>query len=262
MLVMPFSEPSRIKKTAPHPEVEIGSAQFLVPVRRDQTELLDQGVGTLDDVRENLREMWRVNQTFGGIRALMRPLCPLLKQTPQPARVVDLGTGSGKLALELGAWAHREQIDLQIYPVDWAARHLLIAREHIGDQPHIKLIQADALALPFAIHQIDYFVSSLFLHHFDPPQLIVLLRDLYLRARRGIVMSDLTRGILPLIGFRVIQPVFARHYLTHYDGMLSIQRAYTPAELLALAHAADIENARVIRDFPWRMTLVAEKTHV
>ncbi len=235
--------------------------RFLVPARRDQAELLDQGAGTLDDVRENLREMWRANHTFGGIRALTRHLYPRLKQTPSPVRIVDLGTGSGKLALELAAWGKHEHIDINLFPVDVAARHLIVARENIGVQSGIALIQADALALPFAPNHIDYFVSSLFLHHFDPDTLIIMLRDLFRRARRGIVMSDLTRGVLPLIGFALIQPVFARHYLTRCDGRLSIQRAYTPDELLAIAHDAGLEQARVYRDFPWRMTLVVEKAH-
>ncbi|MDZ4770446.1 MAG: methyltransferase domain-containing protein [Chloroflexota bacterium] len=240
----------------------IGAAAWLVPTRSEQIELLDQGVGTLDDVRENLGEMWRANRTFGGVRALTRHLYPLLERHSSPVRVVDLGSGSGKLALVLTAWAQRQGIALTVFSVDVAARHLTVARENIGDRADIALLQADALALPFAPDQIDYFVSSLFLHHFDPDTLIVLLRDLYQRGRRGIVMSDLTRGVLPLLGFRAIQPVFARHTLTRHDGLLSIRRAYTPAELLRLARAAGIETARVLRDFPWRMTLVAEKPYV
>lgn len=249
-------------KNQGHALNKIGSAQFLVPLRQQHPELLDQGVGTLDDVRENLREMWRINQAFGGVHALMRHLYPLLHETPHSLRIVDLGTGSGQLALHLMAWAKNRQCKLKVFPVDLASRHLTIAHENIGTQPEIRLVQADAHTLPFGPNQIDYFISSLFMHHFEPDALIALLRDLYQRTKRGIVMSDLTRGTLPLMGFRVVQPAFARHYLTQHDGTLSILRAYTPAELLALAHAAGIENARVYRDFPWRMTLVAEKTHV
>jgi hypothetical protein len=72
-------------------------------------------------------------------------------------------------------------------------------------------------------------------------------------------MSDIVRGRLPQIAFKIGQPVFARSYLTQHDGMVSIQRAYTPDELLQLAQAAEISNARVYQHFPWRMTLVGEK---
>ena len=84
----------------------------------------------------------------------------------------------------------------------------------------------------------------------------------YNRSRRGIVMSDLVRSKLPLLAFHLLQPVFARNYLTHHDGRLSIERAYTPHELRSLAQAAGLETARVYSHFPWRMTLVAEKPRV
>ena len=38
----------------------IGDAGFLVPERVDAPELLDQGAGTLENVRVNLDEMWRL----------------------------------------------------------------------------------------------------------------------------------------------------------------------------------------------------------
>jgi hypothetical protein len=91
---------------------------------------------------------------------------------------------------------------------------------------------------------------------------IDVLRETYNRSRHGIIMSDLIRGYLPLLAFRSIQFIFARHYLTRHDGTLSIRRAYTPDELRSLAQAAGIETARVYSHFPWRMTLVVEKPRV
>lgn len=73
------------------------------------------------------------------------------------------------------------------------------------------------------------------------------------------IMCDLVRGWLPLLAFRLVQPVFARHFLTRHDGALSIRRAYTPRELLDLAHAAGLPHARVHTHWPWRMTLVVER---
>ena len=128
-----------------------------------------------------------------------------------------------------------------------------VAREKALDS--MNLMQADACALPFAEGQVDYFISTLFLHHLSPEQVIGVLRETYHRSRRGIVMSDLVRSYLPLLAFRLIQPIFARHYLTRHDGSLSIRRAYTPYELRAFARTAGLETARVYQHFPWRMTL-------
>jgi ubiquinone/menaquinone biosynthesis C-methylase UbiE len=237
----------------------IGAASFLVPPRIDQAELLDQGEGSLEDVRANLDEMWRINQAFAGIRSLTQYLKPQLNQ---PMRIVDLGTGSGRLALHLLNWAKRHNLEMHVYPLDLSPRNLSIAQDNIQSNPSVHPIQADGLALPFAPNSVDYYISSLFMHHFSPDALIDLLRETYRLARCGIIMSDIVRGYLPLAAFRLVQPIFARHYLTRHDGILSIKRAYTPRELLEMARAAGIENARVTTHFPWRMTLIAVKSDV
>lgn len=242
------------------PISKIGDSAFLIPKRIEQTELLDQGAGSLADVRANLDEMWKVSQVFGGIDLLTRYIKTPFQRESQPMRIVDLGTGSGKLALHLVRnWAHKHHIQVCVYPLDLSRRNLYIAHENTKSEGDIHLVQANGLALPFAADCIDYFVSSLFLHHFSPDSLIELLGAIYKLTRRGIIMSDITRGILPMVAFRLIQPFFARHFLTRHDGILSIKRAYCPEELLHMAQAAGIRNARVYTHFPWRMTLVADK---
>ncbi len=241
---------------------QVGDAACLIPARRDAPELLDQGVGSAADVRENLMEMWRINRMLGGVPALTRHLYPLLLREGRAQRIVDVGTGSGEMAILIARWAARNGLPLSVYPLDWAWRHLAVAGANAEGAAGVHLVQADVNALPFARDGVDYVISSLFLHHFAPDAVIRLLRDLYERARRGIVMSDLVRGVLPLIAFRAVQPVFARHPLTRHDGALSIQRAYTPPELLVLAREAGIETAQVYRHFPFRMTLVAVKPNV
>lgn len=239
-----------------------GAATWLVPARSDETELLDTGAGSMTDVRTNLDEMWRLNTLFGGLRALTVHLHPPPAAAFQTLSIVDLGTGSGRLPLYLMKWARKHQVQLQVFPLDISARNLEVARENIGTNSAIHPVQADGLALPFAPHQVDYFVSSLVLHHFAPDALVSLLRETFRLARRGIVMSDIVRGYLPLAAFRLIQPIFARHYLTRQDGITSIKRAYTVVELTELAHAAGLNHARVYAHFPWRMTLVVDKSDV
>ena len=235
---------------------------LLVPARESEIELLEQGVGSAEDVSTNLEEMWLLNRYFGGVAALTGHLYPLLRRHEDNSRVVDLGTGSGEIPLLIAQWARQNQLVIELYLLDLSQRNMTCARENTKAAQNIHLLQANACVLPFAINEVDYYISSLFLHHFEPPQVVDLLRETYQHARRGIIMSDLVRGYLPLTAFRVIAPLFARHYLTRHDGALSIRRAYTSDELYELAHMAGIQQARVYRHFPWRMTLVAEKAHV
>ncbi len=227
--------------------------------RIEAQEHLDSGIGTPAEVETNLAEMWRINRYLGGFRALTQHLYPRLLACQDEVTLVDLGTGSADILVALADWARLHEIKLRCIGVDWAGRNLVVARRRIAGYPEIRLVRADANVLPYAADSVDFIVSSLFLHHVSPPQIVGLLAASFERARRGIVMTDLVRGWLPLLGFKFAQPIFARNYLTRHDGALSIRRGYTPHELLELAQAAGLPDPRMYTHFPWRMTLVVDK---
>jgi SAM-dependent methyltransferase len=222
--------------------------------RDDQPEWLDQGRGTARDVAANLAEMARINRWLGGTHAITRHLYPRILAATGPVTVLDLGTGSAEFPARLAAWARARGRVVRVIAVDWAARNLAIARAQA--RAGVSLLQADALQPPLPAGGVDFVISSLFLHHFAPAAAADLLRGAARLARRAVIMTDLVRGRLPALAFRLVQPVFARHPLTRHDGALSIRRAYTPRELRALAATAGLSNAQVTFHMPWRMTLV------
>lgn len=228
-----------------------------MPPRIDSAELLDQGVGTDEDVKANFADLGRINRYLGGVQAITHYLYPRLLAHAGTTTLVDIGTGSGDIGTVITRWARQHRIDLKLWGVDLSARNLALTRT--PDTPFDNRIQADGLHLPFREGSVDYFMSSLFLHHLSPDKVKKLLASTFQSANRGIIMSDLTRGRLPLIAFKISQPIFARNFLTRHDGITSIRRAYTPDELLHLAQAAGLGNAHVYRHLGWRMTLVAEK---
>ena len=221
--------------------------------------MLDLGLGSPEDVATNLAEMWRINRYLGGLRALTSHLYPRLAASPDGVTVADLGSGSGEVPVAIARWARKRDLNVRILAVDWAGRNLAVTRANVADTPEVSLLQADANRMPLPPCSVDYVISSLFIHHFAPVQAVGVLRAAYLCARRAIIMSDLVRGWLPLVAFKLVQPIFAHNFLTRHDGALSIRRSYTPAELRQLAEAAGLHNARVHTHWPWRMTLVADR---
>ncbi len=229
--------------------------------RVDEPEWLDQGRGSSADVADNLDEMWRLNRWLGGLSALTRHLYPRLAAANAPCSLLDLGTGSAQMPLAIAGWARTHQVSVKLIGLDWASRNLAVARQRATANhcAQISLLLADSQHPPLPERAVDFVISSLFLHHFAPVAVVDLLRAGYGLARRTLIMSDLVRGVWPGLAFGLVQPVLARHPLTRHDGRLSIRRAYTPAELRALAAAAGLTNARVYAHPLWRMTLVADR---
>jgi ubiquinone/menaquinone biosynthesis C-methylase UbiE len=232
---------------------------LLVPPRHDQKELLDQGAGTSADVKASFDDLWRINRFLGGIPALTRYLFPRLRALDGLATIADIGTGSAEIPALLARWAGRHGLRLSVLGLDLSTRHLEIARNWVQPPANVHLVHADARRLPLRENSVDYVISSLFLHHFTPEEVIELLREAYARARRGILMCDVERNWLPLLGFKIVQPIFARSYITRFDAVASVRRAYTPSEFRQMAAAAGLSSARVYRHPLWRMTLVADK---
>lgn len=228
-----------------------------VPVQRDQEELLDLGAGTVAERRESLRDLRRLNRCLGGIAASRRELAALLAGARgTTVTLLDLGTGSADVPAGLRAWARRRGIDLRALAIDLKLEHLYEARRH---GPGVALACADAFRLPFADGAVDVVHSSLFMHHFRPPVLAALLREAARVARRTVVMNDLVRHAVPLFFLQRLAPLLVRSPITRHDGVASVLRAYTPAELAGIAAAAGFERFRVRAQFPYRQCLVIER---
>jgi len=217
------------------------------------------GAGDESDVAINLLEMARINRYLGGVQAITRHLYPLLVSVRQTVIILDLGTGSGHLLKTIAGWARRNRRRVKLVGLDRSNRCLAVAHEQGDSSQSILLLQADASCLPILDGGVDFIISSLFLHHFSPPEVIELLRLAYAKARYGLLMSDLVRGEMPYLAFNLIRPAFARHPMTRYDGALSIRRAYVSTELSQLAQEAGIDDFKIYSHWPWRMTMVALK---
>jgi hypothetical protein len=59
-------------------------------------------------------------------------------------------------------------------------------------------------------------------------------------ARRGVVINDLRRGLLPFVITAATVLALSRAHYTRHDGVLSARRAYTLPELDDLAAAAGL----------------------
>jgi ubiquinone/menaquinone biosynthesis C-methylase UbiE len=102
------------------------------------------------------------------------------------------------------------------------------------------LRRADVRALPFDDRAFDVAHASMVLHHLEPSDADVAIREMARVSRRGIVLNDLARGWLPWIGAWLLLNVLTRNRLTRHDGPLSVRRAYSLGEAKAMLAAAGL----------------------
>ena len=241
---------------------------FSLP-QSERAELLDLGRGSLAEARASLHDIRRINTYLGGTRVICDEVFSMMqKHDVGRATILDIGTGSADIPIQLCREAKRREIDLRVLALDVNARHLRVAREDLqrAREKRVHLLQADAFRLPLRDEGVDIVVSSLFLHHFRAPQIHQLLAEFERVSRLGWVSNDLVRHRVPLWFFRLTRPLFARSYITRHDGEASLRRGYTPAEMRLIVRQSPLSQVRaqtqVRTHFPFRMSLVRDKKNL
>jgi ubiquinone/menaquinone biosynthesis C-methylase UbiE len=230
------------------------------PPQRNRAELLDQKQGSEREVEKSLRDIARINRYLGGAAVVENALWPLLEGRKR-ATILDIGTGSADIPRRLVQSAAKRGVELQIIAADLLERHLSVAQRDCEGFPTIHPLAADAFSLPILDGGVDVVLASLFLHHFRPPEIIALLREFERVSRIGFICNDTVRDNVPLAFFRLTAPVFAKSYLTRYDGAASILRAYTVEEMREVVESSGVK-AEVKEHFPYRLSVVHHKIGV
>jgi hypothetical protein len=212
-----------------------------------------------------LRYIRAVNRRLGGVDALIRHLQSWSVRWPRdrPITLLDVGTGSADLPLTAVRWARRAGFDLRVTAIDRHERTLELAREQVGDEQAVTLVQADALELDgrFAPGSFDYSHAGLFLHHLPEEHLLRVLRSMDRAARTGIIWNDLVRSA---VSYRVIQLLtIGQPRIIKHDARVSVRAGFTRHEALALAQRAGVGYA----SYSWsvlthRFTIAGEKPRV
>jgi len=223
---------------------------FWVPERRPGPELLDGDGVPPSEAEESLADIEWVHRRLGGRALVRRRLLPLLAALPARQgvlSVLDLGFGSGHVGRDLLAAAAESEVRLRVLGLDRKASHVRLVDRGTA-------VTADALRLPFPDRGVDVVLSTLFLHHFAPPEIAALLAESRRVAAAAVVALDLSRHRLALAAIAVIGPLAFRSRLSTLDGKTSVRQAYTPGEIAGIAEAA-LPGARVARvsRFVWEL---------
>jgi ubiquinone/menaquinone biosynthesis C-methylase UbiE len=222
-----------------------GVLESVFPKRLIRPELLDHLPP--EQARPNLADLVRINKHFGGHSVLRKTLAQVAA-TGDKFTLLDVGAASGDAA----------RVIQGIFP-EASIVSLDYNTSNLQEAPFPKLL-ADAFRLPFPPGSFDFVLSSLFLHHFQDAQVIELLRNFYQVARRGLLVCDLERHIVPYCFLPASRFLFRWQPVTVHDGVISVRASFRASELSHLSRQAGIQAARIRVYRPaFRLSLIAMK---
>lgn len=166
--------------------------------------------------------------------------------------VVDVGFGAGDMLRALSRLAKRRGRHLRLIGIDLNPRSEPMARGITPPAMGIEYRTGDLFAWA-AEEPIDIIISSLVTHHMDDTEIERFLRFMEERATLGWFINDLHRHALPYYFFRLFSAAMCWHPFVRHDGPLSIARAFTHADWVALIAKSGVGNVASIRWwFPFR----------
>ena len=205
-----------------------------------------------------LRGLSRINKLSQVHRHLWRRVRALAAARSHPVRVLDVAAGSGDLLVRIGRLAQRAGISLDLHACDISTTALSEAQ--IAAQSHglsITTHQLDATlhALPAGF---DLAHCGLFLHHLDPAQVELVLRQLG-AAATSVLVQDLRRSRTGLALAHLVPRLLTSSSIVHTDAVRSVHGAYTIEEMADMARRAGLDDARVVPCFPQRLIVSWER---
>jgi SAM-dependent methyltransferase len=206
-------------------------------------ELLDDPAADPHTVAASLRDIAVANRWLGGTWAALHGLGRVLHDVPRGSRVtlLDVGTGHGDVPRAAVRWGRRRGLEIVPLGLELSAVAAALATE-----AGVHTAVADVAAPPIAQRSVDVVLLSQVAHHFSHESVGRLARSCDGLARRGVVIADLRRSAVAAIGFRLGARCLGFDPVTRLDGVTSIRRAFSQAELARLLLEAGI-GARVER---------------
>lgn len=201
-------------------------------------ELLDDPAADPAAVRESLHNIARSNRWFGGRQAVRHGLAQLCRGLPagMTLTMLDVGTGLGDLPLDAVRWGAGRGIRLVPFGLERSRPAAMLARD-----AGLPMILGCAGALPIKHRSVDIVVLSQVAHHMHGDAVMRMARELTMVARVGVVLADLRRSRLAMIGFWFGSRMLRFDPATRADGLTSVRRSYTRMELKTLLSRAGID---------------------
>ncbi len=198
---------------------------LFAPARRRGHEILDDSSVDAETRIASINDVTRSNALFGGRRAAVGAVNDLL-ETGTDLTLLDVGTGLADIPSAIAAQARAQSVRVTTIGLDEAMDLLSVARRRLSHA-----ICSSAFSLPFRDRSVDIVICSQLLHHFADADLGTIVRELNRVARKRVVIADIRRSRIAAAGFWLASFPLGFHPVTRHDGVVSVFRGFTAAEL-------------------------------
>lgn len=196
-----------------------------------EAEWLDEPALTEEQLEPVLRDLAKLNGAAFGYWPVLRWIGKATKGLSDAGvcTVLDVGCGYGDLLRAMRQWARRRNVALRLIGIDLSRETIRIAKAATPDDDQIEFLSADV----FDWHPscpVDFVVSSLLTHHFSDSQIVSFLQWMEATARRGWLIYDLQRHIMPYLFIATAGTLARLHPMVVHDGKISVTRSLTRRE--------------------------------
>ncbi len=231
--------------------------RWLGPPRQRGVEYIDDPAVDARTFARSIQDITLANALFGGTRAVLRELEPVLDALAPRAMLLDVGSGAGDIAEAAGRFAAGRGVAVTTIGLDLAAA--------VETAPALRrathTVRGDAVALPLGDASVDVVICSQLAHHFTGAGLRELLRELDRVARVCVIVSDLRRSRIAAAGFWVAAFPLGFHPISRHDGVVSVMRGFTTHELSEAVLDAVGVRATLRRHLGFRVTASWAPSH-
>lgn len=199
---------------------------LLVPTRRRGEEILDDPSVDAATRLRSIADVTRSNRLFGGLRAAERAIAQSTPADVDAFSLLDVGTGLADIPADLSRRLARRGVRVTTIGLDEAVDLLPEAGRALT-----YAVCGRVGALPFRDASIDVVLCSQLLHHFPDDGLAAVIAELDRVARNRVIIADLRRSWIAAAGFWLASFPLRFHRVTRHDGVVSVLRGFTAAEL-------------------------------
>ena len=215
--------------------------------RRYDAEIMDDFSIQDERIDNALDELKMINIFLGGKATTQQGFHIVRKNKSLQNKLTVLDAGAGGADV----FGNRSN-EYSITALDKNPRTCEYLREHTSHT----VICGDALEIPLKDRSFDVVHVSLFLHHFTEEQIVTLIQTFSRVARHGVIINDLRRSMVALIGIKILTTLFSRSDMVKHDGPLSVRRGFTKAELLQIFQRCPFKSVMIKRTWAFRWLVV------